>query len=664
MKIRNQPTSLKIMKNMNIIIYGSVRNIENHFIKTFMNIDLLCDFFNKTHIVIMENDSDDNTRYLLNKWFTTKTPDNITKHIILKDNLDKLYPLRAHRIAYCRNEILHYIFDNHLDDNYTYAIHCDLDDRFWSLDFYSMTSCFQYNLNDWDAMFPINQYNINTIYYYDFWALRCKQTWFDDNIFSCRKCNNNYMEYENKVDGLIDFFKQNMNELIQVESAFNTMGIYKLKSMKNCYYNATYSCEICNNKCRGCIEDNDHIGLHKTMINNNCKLFINTEMKIEYSNNSYDLYRDFIENIELSPKLFKEPLKYVLYNKMVDKTGLWIILSNYLNEYENNMISNFTTNDIYSFTYNSNTNINFINKNVKHLDCNRVFNLNSNILLNNTNNDITFIYMNLDNYHLSKKIFEKIYTKIKKGCIIIFNNFTNYNNNYNTNDVHIFYEFVQKYNIYFDYIGRNGKNNDCQMVIKIVNNPYNNNSEDVYIYKNHINFDWKLYIHNNNISNIKTKEEAWNHWKIYKQNENKVYYLQKYNNFDWEKYIKFNSDLTNIKTKEEAWNHWQINGKYENRIFYNNDYSFNHFDWEKYIKFNSDLTNIKTKEEAWNHWQINGKYENRFFYNNDYSFNHFDWEKYIKYYADLFHFKTKEEAWNHWQINGIYENRIFFINKI
>ena len=171
MKVRNEPTSLELMKNTNIIIYGSVRNIEKYFIKTFMNVDLLCDFFNKTHIVIMENDSDDNTRHLLNIWLATEKNTNTTKHLILKDNLDSEYPLRAHRIAYCRNEILKYIFDNHLDDDYTYAIHCDLDDRFWSLDFYSISSCFQYDLDKWDAMFPINQYTINTIYYYDFWAL-------------------------------------------------------------------------------------------------------------------------------------------------------------------------------------------------------------------------------------------------------------------------------------------------------------------------------------------------------------------------------------------------------------------------------------------------------------------------------------------------------------
>ena len=39
--------SKNIMKTKNIIIYGTIRDIESHFIKSFINIDLLCNFFNK-----------------------------------------------------------------------------------------------------------------------------------------------------------------------------------------------------------------------------------------------------------------------------------------------------------------------------------------------------------------------------------------------------------------------------------------------------------------------------------------------------------------------------------------------------------------------------------------------------------------------------------------
>jgi hypothetical protein len=45
-----------------------------------------------------------------------------------------------------------------------------------------------------------------------------------------------------------------------------------------------------------------------------------------------------------------------------------------------------------------------------------------------------------------------------------------------------------------------------------------------------------------------------------------------YENFNWENYIKINNDLYNLSTKDEAWNHWIIHGQYEERplSYYNN----------------------------------------------------------------------------------------------
>ena len=40
----------EIMSNINIIIYGTIRNIEEDFIQSFTNLDILACFFKKTHI--------------------------------------------------------------------------------------------------------------------------------------------------------------------------------------------------------------------------------------------------------------------------------------------------------------------------------------------------------------------------------------------------------------------------------------------------------------------------------------------------------------------------------------------------------------------------------------------------------------------------------------
>jgi hypothetical protein len=93
-----------------------------------------------------------------------------------------------------------------------------------------------------------------------------------------------------------------------------------------------------------------------------------------------------------------------------------------------------------------------------------------------------------------------------------------------------------------------------------------------------------------------------------------IYKTKEYINFNWEYYIKNNIDLNNIKTKQEAWEHWINHGKKEGRqILENNFIDYDAFNWEYYIKNNDDLNNIKTKKEAWEHWTNHGKYENRIY---------------------------------------------------
>ena len=689
--------SKKIMKSLNVIIYGTIRDIESHFLKSFTNIELLSDFFNKVHIIIFENDSSDNTRKLLIKWESHKNK-NIDKKLLLKENLIHKFPLRAHRLAYCRNQILNYIFDNNLDKKYQYAIHCDLDDRFWSLDFYSICNCFQYDVNKWDAMFPIN-----TNYgYYDFWALRCDLTWFNKNIFCCEIENNDkFNEYEKHVPEFCSFLKNNANKLISVQSAFNGLGIYKLNSLKNCRYNADYNCTKCKGKILGCLEDNDHIGLHKSMIQNNCKLYINTKMFIESKKEEYMSYPNFITNLKNIPSIQKNPLQYVLYKKIVDTNHLWLNFSEKIGTFEN-IISNFTSNNIYSFCLHDNDlySNDLINNNVIKYAGN-ISKYLYNFIVNNEKSLISFIHIDLNDYHNTRNIFDILYKKIKNGCIIVIHKFMNTTKNV-TNDMHAFYEFLQKYNMKFEYIGVNNskshnhdKDNNTSVAIKIINNPYEpsqiiNNNFHTYDKNDKDDFDWTTYIKKyEDLKSIKTKEEAFYHWTHHGKKEGREYYTLKksntkneynntekynktkeynddkeceYDNFDWEKYIKKYTDLKKIKTKEAAWNHWIHYGKKEGRKYYiTSNYNISeNFDWKYYIENNADLKDIKTKEEAWEHWLHFGKKEGRnISFKNCIKFSNFDWRYYVRNNDDLKNINTKEAAWEHWTNYGKNENRLF-----
>jgi len=681
--------SKNLMKSLNVVIYGTIRDIEEHFIKSFTNLDLLSSFFNNVYIIIFENDSLDNTRNILTSWASSGNP-NVIKHLILDNNLNSRFPQRAHRLAYCRNQILNYIFDNNLDKHYQYAIHCDLDDRFWSLDYDSICNCFQYDLNGWDAMFPINPNGS----YYDYWALRCDQTWFSKNIFCCEIANNEKCnEFENHVQELFTFFRNNKNCLISVNSAFNGIGIYKLSSLNTSRYNASYFCNTCRGKNIGCFEDNDHIGLHKSMKNNNCKLFINTKMILENKNKEYVNYSNFITSLQHIPNIQKDPFKYVLYTKIVEQNGLWLNFSNKLGSYEN-IISNFTTNNISTFCIHDNDvySNTLINGNVNKY----IGNISKNIhkfILNNHDSLISFIHIDFNNYHDTKNMFEKIYKKIKNGCIIVINKFINYNE-YLMNDLHAFYEFTQKYSIHFEYIGINGNflvnpnnvaSNNTNVAIKILENPYISKIEitsDFFKYEDiYINFDWIKYIElNTDIAHINCKENAWEHWMNHGKNEGRQYFSKNIldetikvahiidvdpvieaekNKFDWNKYVELNNDLSHINNKEEAWDHWINYGKNEGRQCSTEENDKNMFDWKKYLAKNIDLHHIKTKEETWDHWINYGKNEGRPFYlKKKYDDKkNFDWKSYIDNNNDLSHINNQEEAWDHWINYGKNEGR-------
>lgn len=188
-------------------------------------------------------------------------------------------------------------------------------------------------------------------------------------------------------------------------------------------------------------------------------------------------------------------------------------------------------------------------------------------------------------------------------------------------------------------------------------------------------FDWTKYVNayaDLQQNNVNTKEKAWNHWVCHGKKEGRIYVTLKtdemkltneLDDFDWEKYVNAYADLqeNNIKTKEQAWNHWVCHGKPEGRIYFafktdemklSNE--LDQFDWEKYVNAYADLQqgNINTKEKAWIHWISHGQKEGRGFHVLDeIDYENFNWEQYLYNYQDLVDsgIVNKESAWNHWK---------------
>jgi len=662
-EIMNMNDAKQKMKNINIIIYGTIRDIENDFFTSFTNIDIISGYFNKVVVIILENDSSDRTRDLLVNWSKQRGHNKyIDKHIILKNELTSLYPLRAHRLAYCRNLILNYIFENNLHQHYEYAIHCDLDDRFWSIDFDSITNCFQYDLNEWDVMTCVNKNRT----YYDFWALRCDKSWFNINIFSC---DANNIDYTTKI-GEFETLLKNTSGLISTTSSFNGLGIYKLKNAIYFRYNASYNCNKCKNTNQGCLEDNDHIGFHKQLIHNDCKIFINNKMIIQTKPENSISYDKFISKITIK-NIHKNVLSYLLINNFIDKTGNWLSIKVKDGEISN-VITNYYDNTLFVFDDSSKKEYTFLNKNIslinEYITSSRIDNICKNYL--------SFIYVNCDTYKTTKELFQSTYHKIKSGCIIIFHRLINFVEYY-LYTLKAFYEFTQEYQIQFEWLMMNGEfkmdsietlENENQIVaIKILHNPFFNNRIATIDYNSleYETFDWLFYKnYYNDLMHIQTKEETYFHWKTYGESEGRISnpsqnidhnneeYINEMNSFDWELYLELNIDLQDegIETKEDAFLHWKKHGIKENRI--------SNFDWCAYIKnYNLIGKSIDNKTKAIKHWIENGK-PNVNFSIKDYEQELFDWKFYINNHSDLHHIKDSELAWSHWKHYGKNEGRI------
>ena len=643
------------------VLYGTIRDIEEDFLSSFINLELISKLFKNVYFIILENDSTDNTRSMLLNW----SKDSKNKRIILKDNLDQYFPLRATRLAYCRNEILNFMKANNFGDKYDYAIHCDLDNRFWSLNKNSLLTCFEDDSLEWDMMSAVSKNRK----YYDFWALRCEQSWFNINIFSCE---NQGVEYETKVGSFENLLK-NTEQLIPVLSSFNGLAIYKTKSLLSSSYDATYRCNVCNNINRGCWEDNDHIGLHRKMIHQGAKLFINNKIEIISREENYKSYQYFLDTINI-PDLGKNILTYLLYTNslLCDKNSL-VIGNNLI--LESNSISKYllnTNKNVYYMTEKNNQNNKFLNSNIILID--KISKIPNEIL--------NLILIDESNYENTNIILESLKKYIDGGTIILFKNFINFEH-YIKESIKSFYEFVQIYNINFEWIGSNSFHGEqCHVAVKIIS--IENNKEDYFKIEfdsdEYINFDWVKYTNfYSDLAHVSNKEQAFSHWQLYGKLEGRIHFpfmdsnikehysqnndgsLQEntldlnnnsnedYLDFDWELYLELNKDLLDneINTKEKALFHWENHGKYENRKY--------KFDWCLYINhFNLLSRGINDKRKAIDHWISNDYPE---YIEEDLDESLFDWKYYVSNNEDLKHINNVNDAKFHWNNFGKKEGR-------
>lgn len=222
------------MRRRDIIICGVVKNVKNridHNIKLCRELGNRCDSYK---IIIYENNSNDGTKEILEKY------NNDPDCKIIMENLDigkhnseiwaytKItgsdHPCRIEQISNARNKLINEITKD-IYDSYTIVVNIDLDSSFWDVN--GIIDSIDKVGNDRNTIIYAN----STVYY-DYYALRSSHSKY--HLLGPEVIGEVFWDNLNKEKLRLDPEK---NELVPVYSAFNGIGVFDKNIYKKYRYN-------------------------------------------------------------------------------------------------------------------------------------------------------------------------------------------------------------------------------------------------------------------------------------------------------------------------------------------------------------------------------------------------------------------------------------------
>ena len=219
-------------------------------------------FFVGSSVVVIENDSKDDTNTVLEDW-KSKSVGRGIKHI---DSSNFNNMSRIERMSVCRNSYLDAL--KKLDNKPEYLVLIDADVELQKINLYSIICNAP---SDWAGLFANGQY------YYSCFGKKIPVAYYD--LFAYAPCgtdefeltNNQMLDNGTRVDRLLK-----INEYIRCNSAFGGVGIYRYHAVENARYKA-----VENSKLRIHSHLCEHLGFNHT-----CSLYgslyICRSMKILY----------------------------------------------------------------------------------------------------------------------------------------------------------------------------------------------------------------------------------------------------------------------------------------------------------------------------------------------------------------------------------------------
>jgi glycosyltransferase involved in cell wall biosynthesis len=269
-----------------ILLVGTVSNVAKTIEKELKIVKKAFGSFDKIEIFLVESDSTDNTVEILKS--LQQRDKNFS--FITMGKLSYKYPNRIARIAYCRNVYVNFIKENFGKKCWQYVVVADLDGMNKKLRRKAINSCFEINIK-WDGMMANQKFG-----YYDIYALRAKN-WVEMDCFlelqNLKNSNKIPNVYQNRIINFVSNFNHfdNLREiaifkkmkvisrkspLIEVESAFGGLAIYKANVFLNSNYDSS------NN------EESEHVAFHRKLTNIGFSFYINPNL-INNNFNSYNI---------------------------------------------------------------------------------------------------------------------------------------------------------------------------------------------------------------------------------------------------------------------------------------------------------------------------------------------------------------------------------------
>lgn len=259
-----------------IVICGGIRNGMAHLGNIFENLSYIQTYFERSHIVVFENDSTDGTAQVLEEAMREEPYYEAHLTLLRETNVDARFPLRTYRLAYIRNRLMEHVLQYHPDADYLLIM--DMDEvNSATPDFYeTFPKIFQYEDAIWDVQ-TISQKK----HYYDIWALRKRgviefDCWEEFTRSFAEGTSTNREEAHHRFIGRFQRPYPLQRGLIPVISAFGGAGIYQMDLLRRAYPTASYVGHSPQNRYHR--ETCEHVAFHTTLVEEfGARIFINPE---------------------------------------------------------------------------------------------------------------------------------------------------------------------------------------------------------------------------------------------------------------------------------------------------------------------------------------------------------------------------------------------------